>query len=180
MPGAGRDERQRLLGLGVEPDAGVLRPEVGRPVRPRAAATIAGRLAEHDVLRQVLVERAQTVGNPGADRGMSPLADVPAGVELELGAVVVVGSPERADHGEVVGTRADVLPPVADLQPALAVFPEAGVQAHQDLAAAVRRVARDDVFELLRVEGVLVGRAVDRLAGVIGSARAWGRSSRRG
>ena len=164
---ARRDERQRLLAVGVEPDAGVLGPEVGRAMRPRAAAAIAGRLAQHDVLRQVLVERAQAVGDPRADRGMRPFADVPAGVELELGAVVVVGRPERADDGDVVGARADVLPPVADLQAALAVLPEARVQAHQDLAAAVRRVGRDHVFQLRRVEDVLVRRAVDRLAGVI-------------
>ena len=95
---------------------------------------------------------------------MGPLADVPAGVELELGAMVVVRSPERADDRDVVGTRADVLPPVADLEPALAVFPEAGVQTHQDSATSMRRVARDNVFQLLRVEGVLVGCRVDRLA----------------
>ena len=95
---------------------------------------------------------------------MCPFTHVPARVELKLGTVVVVGSPERADDRDVVGTRADVLPPVANLQPALAIFLEARVQAHQDLAAAVHRVGRDNVFQLLRVQDVFVGRAVDRLA----------------
>ena len=131
----------------VEPDAGVLRAEVGRAVRPRAAAAVAGRLAEDDVLRQVLVERAQAVADPRADGREGPLADVPAGVQLELGPVVVVGRPQRADHGDVVGARADVLPPVADRQAALAVAAGSrcsGPSAR--LPAAVARVAGDDVL----------------------------------
>ena len=165
MPEPGATNGSGSLASGLSRTPACSGPEVGRPVRPRAAATIAGRLAQDDVLRQVFVERAQSVGNPRADRGMGTLADVPAGVELELGAVVVVRGPERADDRDVVGTRADMPPPVADLEPALAVFLEAGVQTHQDLAAAVRRVARNDVFQPLRVEDVLVRRRVDRLAG---------------
>ena len=45
-----------------------------------------------------------------------------AGVELQLGAVVVVGRPHRADDGEVVDALADVRPPVADLDAALPRF----------------------------------------------------------
>ena len=58
--------------------------------------------------------------NPRADRRKLPFEHVPAGVELQLGPVVVVGRPHRADHGEVVDARADVRPPVADLDARLA------------------------------------------------------------
>ena len=104
-------------------------PEVAGAVRPLAAAAVAGRRAEDDVLRQVLVERAQAVADPRADGRERAFARMPAGVPGELRAVVVVDGPQRADDGEVVGARADVLPPVADLQAALAVLLVAGVAA---------------------------------------------------
>ena len=43
--------------------------------------------------------------DPRADRGELPFERVPAGVELELGPVVVVGRPHRADDGDVVDAR---------------------------------------------------------------------------
>ena len=67
-------------------------------------------------LRQVVVERAQAVMDPRADRRERPFERVPAGVELKLGPVVVVGRPHRADDGQVVGMAAQMRPPVADLQ----------------------------------------------------------------
>src|SRR5439155_8435504 len=132
-----------------------------------AAAAVAGRGAEHDVLGQVLVEGAEAVTGPAADGRERSLADVPAGVELELRPVVVVAGPERADHGEVVGARADVLPPVGDLEAALAVAAEAGAEAHEDLAVAVLGVAGDDTTAVAG-EGTLVGRVGETLAGVLG------------
>ena len=60
----------------------------------------------------------------------------------------------------------DVPPPVGDFQPALPVTAEAGIQAHQGAAAAVGRVAGDDVAQPLGVERVAVGRVVNGLAGV--------------
>ena len=62
-----------------------------------------------DELRQVVVERAQPVVHPGAQRGELAVQHVPAGMELRLGPVVVVGGVHRADEGDVVGTGADVL-----------------------------------------------------------------------
>src|SRR5204862_2355 len=79
----------------VETDAAVFRAEIGRAVRPGAAAAIAGRRAEYDILRQVLVESAQAIVDPRADGRISSFADMPAGVPLQLGAVVVVGGPQR-------------------------------------------------------------------------------------
>src|SRR5205823_6727212 len=110
----GRDEGKRLLALDVEADAGVLGAEVAGPMRPLAAAAIAGRHAQDDVLRQILIERAEAVRRPRADRRIRAFPWMPARVPRELGAVVVVDGPERADHGQVVSARADVLPPVAD------------------------------------------------------------------
>ena len=73
---AGRsDERQRCPAADVEANARMLGPQIRGPVRPGAAAAIAGRHAQHDILGQVLIERAQPVGNPGADGRKGPLAD---------------------------------------------------------------------------------------------------------
>jgi hypothetical protein len=61
-----------------------------------------------------------------------------------------------------------VLEPVADDKATLAVSLVAGLQRHDRLAIAMRRVAADDVFfDLLRVEHVLIRRLVDRLAGIL-------------
>src|SRR5262249_31347309 len=84
-----------------------------------AAAAVGQRGAKADELRQVLVERAEAVMYPRADGRQRPLEGVPAGVELQLGAVVVVGGPQGTDHGNVVDAVADVRPPVADLDAAL-------------------------------------------------------------
>ena len=60
--------------------------------------------------------------HPGAERRVRAVEDVPAGVELVLGGVVVVGGPDRAHHGDVVDAGADVRPPVADLDAAAAAL----------------------------------------------------------
>ena len=104
-----------FVGIDGELDAVVLRAEVAGAVAAHAAAAVGDRRAQHDELRQVVVERAQAVVDPRADRRELALEHVPAGVELELGAVVVVGRPHRADDGDVVDAVAHVRPPVADL-----------------------------------------------------------------
>src|SRR5262249_24747014 len=78
-----RDEQERFLALDLEAAPRVLRAEVTGAVGPAAAAAVAGRRAEDDVLRQVLVERSQAVADPRADRRVGPLAGVPAGVPGE-------------------------------------------------------------------------------------------------
>ena len=55
-----------------------------------------------------------------------------------LRAVVVVGRPHRADDGDVVDAVADVRPPVADLDAALAVLLEADLQRDRACCAAGR------------------------------------------
>src|SRR5439155_584778 len=141
---AGRDEGQRIARADVEPHAGVLRAEVRRTVRPRAAAAIAGRRAEHDVLRQILIERAEAVIDPRANGRERAFADMAAGVPRELSAMVVVIGPKRAYDGDVVRAFADVPPPVGDHEARLAVLAIASVEAHECVAIAVRRIAGDD------------------------------------
>ena len=60
--------------------------------------------------------------HPRAERRELAVEHVPAGVELRLGAVVVVGRVHRADDGDVVDAVADVRQPVADLDAALAAL----------------------------------------------------------
>ena len=85
-------------------------------------------VAHRDELRQVVVERAESVVHPGAERRELAVEHVPAGVELRLGAVIVVGRVHRADDGDVVDAASHVRHPVAHLDAALAVLPEADLQ----------------------------------------------------
>ena len=90
-----------------------------------------------------------------------------SGLESELRAVIVVHRPKRTHHREVIRTFADMLKPIADHQPALAVAAIAGLQRHDRLAIAVTRIGAHDVLlDLGRIEHVLVRRVGNRFAGV--------------
>src|SRR5438105_675054 len=93
-----------------------------------SAATIGQRRSQHDELRQVIVQRAKAVMRPGADRGKVAINAVAARMELKLCAMIAVFGPHRADNGEVIGAIADVRPPVADFDPALAALAVADLQ----------------------------------------------------
>ena len=160
---AGRGEGQGVLGIDAELHAVVLGAEVVGAVRADAAAAVGDRRAQHDELRQVVVERAQAVVDPRADRGELPFEHVPAGVELQLGAVVVVGGPHRADDGEVVDAAAEVRPPVADLQPALPALLEADLQGIELVANVAVGVVRHDDPQVLADE---LGESSTSLCGV--------------
>ena len=166
--GAGGGEGQRVLGIDGELHAGVLGAEVAGAVAAHAAAAIGDRRAQDDEAGQVVVERAQAVVDPRADRRELALEHVPAGVELELGAVVVVGGPHRADDGDVVDAVADVRPPVADLDAALAALAVADLQRIERGLGVVQPLDElaDVLLEKWRVEDVRVRRFLDRLAGV--------------
>src|SRR5436305_1884238 len=111
-----------------QPPTGVYGPEAGGPVCRDTTTAVAGRAAKDDELRQVVAQCPQAIVNPGADRWMEALEDVPAGVELQLGGVIVVGRPHRAHDGEVVGTLAEARPPVAEFHAILAALREADLQ----------------------------------------------------
>ena len=157
-----RRERQRILGVDRELDAVVLGAEVARAMAAQPAAAVGDRRAHHHELGQVVVERAQAVVNPRADRRKLPFEHVPAGVELQLSPVVVVGRPHRADDGHVVDARAHVRPPVADLDPrlpALAITDLKRIKRLANVAVGVVRhddshVAGELVLERRRHKGV--------------------------
>jgi hypothetical protein len=144
--------------------------EIAAAVGPGAAAAIGDGLAQDDELREVLVQRREAVGGPGADGGEgAALAGVAAVLEGELGAVVVVDRPQRADDGDVIGAGlADLLEPIADEQAALTVGLVAGVQRHEQLAIAVGGVGADDVLvDAGGIEDGFERRVIDGLAGIL-------------
>ena len=65
---SGRGERQRVFRVDGQANAVVLGAEVVAAVPVDAAAAIGERRAQHDELRQVVVERTQPVMDPRADR----------------------------------------------------------------------------------------------------------------
>ena len=112
--------------------------------------------------------------DPGAQRRELAVEHVPAGVELRLRAVVVVGGVHRADHGDVVDAAADVRQPVADLDAALAVFLEADLERIELVPLLAVGIVDDrdpGQLELLGVLHVLERRLADGLAGVLGEHR---------
>ena len=127
-PWAGRPNASGLFGSATKRHAVVLGAEVIGPMRLVTAAAIGQRSAQHDELRQVLVQRAQAVVNPRADRRKIAVEHVAAGVKLQLGAVIDVVGPHRANDREVVDARADVRPPIADFDAAFAALLEADLQ----------------------------------------------------
>src|SRR5262249_37064330 len=129
-------------------NAGVLWAEiVGVKVLPHARV---GVLAQEDELRQVLVERPQAVVNPRADDRLSLIEGVPAGVHLELSAVVVVGRVYRADEGDVIDAAGQVRQPIADFHAALAMALEADLE-RKDAREQIA-VRADDRARALQVE----------------------------
>ena len=162
---AAGDPRQRPRGVRAQPHAGMLRTEIARAVRPRAAAAVTRGCAEHDVLRQVGIHAAEAVAGPRSHRRQSAFPDMPARVPCELRAVVVVLGPERAHHGEIIRASADMREPVAHHESALAVVLIAGVERHDDLAVLVRRIAADDVLVCI-LEHAGVRRFLDAFAAI--------------
>ena len=140
VPGAANGSG--FLRIDRELNAVVLRAQITRTVAAEPAAAIGDRRAHDHELRQIVVQRAQPIVNPRADRGKLPFKDVPAGVKLQLGAVVVVGRPHRADDREVVDASADVRPPVADLDAGLTSLAIADLQRIERLADVAVGVVR--------------------------------------
>src|SRR5262245_23120116 len=105
----------------------MLGTKIGRAMRERAATTIAGRDAEDDILRKIIVERTEAVADPGADGWILQFARMPSGLPGELRAMVVMDRPERANHGKVVGALPDMFEPIAHHQSTLPVTPETGL-----------------------------------------------------
>ena len=145
----------------------MLRPQITRSMRAHAAATIARRLAEDHELRQVLVERSQAVMHPRADRRQITVEHVPAGVELQDGAMIVVGGVHRADQRHFVDHRAHVGPPVGDLRSALAILAVTNLhRVKRQLDAVIAFDEFLDTLDVGRIQRVFVRRLRDVLARV--------------
>src|SRR5262245_21794564 len=84
------------------------------------AATVGYAIAHDNELRQVLIERAEAVVNPGADRGKIAVEFVTSGMELQLRAVVNVVREHRPNDGQFIDTAADMGPPIAYFDAAFA------------------------------------------------------------
>ena len=101
------------------------------------------------------LRRPESVVDPGADRRIAAVEQVPAREEFHLGTMVVVGRVHRADHGDVIYATAQVRPPVADLDPALPALLEPDLGGIDPSLLLVDDVVRDllaDVLEERRVE----------------------------
>ena len=131
-------EGERIGRIDPQGNAAMLGAEVVGVVGPHAAAAVRRSVAEHDELREVIVQRAQPVVRPRADRGEVAFELEAAGVKLQLRAVVVVGGPHRADDGHVVDALAHVRPPVADLDSALPPLPVADLHRVEPRLAVAR------------------------------------------
>lgn len=93
-------------------------------MRSNPSAAVRDRTAHDDELGKILVQRAEAVVNPGTNGGELALQNMTAGMELQLGSVIVVRGPHRPHHGDVIDAVAHVRPPIADFQaaaPALSI-----------------------------------------------------------
>ena len=107
--------------------------------------------------------------NPRANRRERTFQGMPSRMELKLRPVVVVGRPHGTDEAEVVGHGAQVRPPVAHLQPALAKLPIAHLQR---IELRMHLVQTGDhlaqvLLEIGRLEHVAIGRFVVGLVRVL-------------
>ena len=89
----GNRERQRVLRIDGQSDSVMFGPEIIRAFRPLAAAAVADLIPHHDELRKTVIQRAQSVVNPGPDRWEEAVKPVSAGVKLKLSVVVAGGGP---------------------------------------------------------------------------------------
>ena len=73
-------ERQRFLRIDVHADPAKLRAQIRSAISKCPPAAISGWRAEHDVLGQVFVDRAEPVANPRSQSGMIQLPRMPSGL----------------------------------------------------------------------------------------------------
>ena len=121
-------------------------------------------------LRQVLVQRPQSPGDPGSKGRYTFIKHVPTGNKLNLSAVIIVRRPHRPNERDVVSTTANVRKPVADLDAAFSVLPEPNLQRVQLVALLAVGIVHDDNAHLLQLFGILDAlerRVIDRLSGVL-------------
>ena len=120
-----------------------------------------------DELGKIVIQRAEPVGDPCTDRRSGRIESMFAGMELNLGPVIVVGRPHRANYRDIIDTAADVREPVAHLDTALPILPESGLERIDDVSLLPVGVIDHDDPDILQPLGILdmrIGRLGDRLS----------------
>jgi hypothetical protein len=127
-------------------------------------------VAEGDVLRQVVVQRAEPIVDPRAEIRKVAVVLVPARMELRLSAVVAVGRPQRADDRQPIDLPGEPREPIAHFDAALPMLLEADLERVERVALVAVAVGHDQPLdgEPLGILHVGEGRLGDRLAGVLG------------
>ena len=113
---------ERIVGIDLQRD------RIIRGTQVMAVTFVKETRAHANELRQVLVQRSESIVDPGADRGNSRIKHVTPGMKLNLGSVIVVGGPHGSNDRDVIDSRTDVRKPVADFDPALAALFVADLQ----------------------------------------------------
>ena len=146
---------------------------VGRPQVVAVSLVPVLASADRNELRQVVVQRAETVMHPGAERRKVAVVQVAPGVELRLCSVIAVGRPHRTDDRQLVDVLRDMRKPVADLDAALPVLVKADLQRIERVPLIAVGVGNHQSLErqFLRILRVGERRFGDRLAAVLGEHR---------
>ena len=157
LRGMAAAEGERIGRIEGQGHPGVLRAEIERVDRLPGVAP--RRPPQHHVARQIVVERAEPVGSPCAETRLRFVEPVPAGVDLVLGSVVVVGRPHVPYETEVVDDTGERGPPIGDLDAAAPPRREAHLEWIDDRID----VADVDLLGRHRAESLPMGGRVDRI-----------------
>jgi len=133
-------------------------------------------VAQRDKLRQVVIQRSQSVMHPRAERRIFAVEHVATGMKLRLRSVIVVGRVHRSNHCNIINAVSNMGHPVAQFDPAVAKFAEADLQRIEPVTLLSVGVVDDGhsrQFQFLRILSVLVGGLVNRLTGVLRQFRLW-------
>ena len=103
--------------------------------------------AHGNELRQVLVERTESVMNPGAEVWEISVVLVASGVKLRLSSMIAVCGPEGSNEGQFVSVLGDMREPIADFHTALAMLLEADLERIKCVALIAIGVGNDKPFE---------------------------------
>ena len=113
-------------------------------------------IADRDELRQIVVERAEPVVDPGTECRKVAVVLMTSGVELRLRTVVAVGGPHRTHDRQLIDLPGDVREPIADFDAALAVLLETNLQRIEHIALIAVAVGNDQAFDGQAVLGSCV------------------------
>jgi hypothetical protein len=127
---------------------------------PHLSAGVREVLAQDDVRRQIGIQRAEAVAEPGSEAGHGDSSG--AGVHGEDGLEVLedVGV-ERPNDAEVVGDLAEVGEKLADLEAAFAVLLERERRREEGLVGAFAEALATDRLAVVRFQAWLIVEGID-------------------